>query len=100
MQATLLCFVLVGPHSSHAFCSRYDFGPWPLLEGVTSLPSTVSAVRGMNPRVLTVYVRVQGLALVRYAIIPLYMGALLRLVAEQWCDAVDIHLCIDRLIAD
>lgn len=45
MRATLLCFVLVGPASSHAFCSRYDFGPWPLLEGVTSLPPDVSAVR-------------------------------------------------------
>ena len=48
MRATLLCFVLVGPASSHAFCSRYDFGPWPLLEGVTSLRPDVSAVRACS----------------------------------------------------
>ncbi|GAX80599.1 hypothetical protein CEUSTIGMA_g8034.t1 [Chlamydomonas eustigma] len=35
---TLICFVLVDPNSNHAFCSRYDFGPWPLLEGITSIP--------------------------------------------------------------
>ena len=45
MRSTLLCFVLVGPAQQHAFCSRYDFGPWPLLEGVDSLPDRVSAVR-------------------------------------------------------
>jgi sugar/nucleoside kinase (ribokinase family) len=28
---TLLCFVLVDPAGGHAFCSAYDFGPWPLL---------------------------------------------------------------------
>ena len=38
LDSTLLCFVLVDPISQHAFCSRYDFGPWPLLEGVTELP--------------------------------------------------------------
>ncbi|CAG9464794.1 unnamed protein product [Pedinophyceae sp. YPF-701] len=31
---TLLCFVLVDPNGGHAFCSEYDFGPWPLLQGV------------------------------------------------------------------
>ena len=45
MRSTLLCFVLVGPAQQHAFCSRYDFGPWPLLEGVDALPERVSAVR-------------------------------------------------------
>ena len=44
MRSTLLCFVLVGPGQKHAFCSRYDFGPWPLLEGVTALPERVTAV--------------------------------------------------------
>lgn len=43
--ATLLCFVLVGPESQHAFTSRYDFGPWPLLSGVTSLQPEVLQVR-------------------------------------------------------
>jgi hypothetical protein len=44
MRSTLLCFVLVGPAQQHAFCSRYDFGPWPLLEGVETLPDRVSEV--------------------------------------------------------
>ena len=44
MRSTLLCFVLVGLAQQHAFCSRYDFGPWPLLEGVTALPERVAAV--------------------------------------------------------
>eukprot|EP00798_Chlamydomonas_sp_ICE-L_P002335 gene2335-8630_t len=38
MDHTLVCFVLVDPQQGHAFCSRYDFGPWPLLEGVNELP--------------------------------------------------------------
>lgn len=38
LKQTLLCFVLVAPDAAHSFCSRYDFGPWPLLPGVTSLP--------------------------------------------------------------
>lgn len=38
LKQTLLCFVLVAPGSAHAFCSRYDFGPWPLLPGITSMP--------------------------------------------------------------
>lgn len=38
LKQTLLCFVLVAPNAAHSFCSRYDFGPWPLLPGVTSMP--------------------------------------------------------------
>ena len=38
LDQTLVCFVLVDPDHSHAFCSRYDFGPWPLLQGIPSLP--------------------------------------------------------------
>ena len=45
LRATLLCFVLVGPGSAHAFCSAYDFGPWPLLPGVASLPPAVLQAR-------------------------------------------------------
>mmetsp|Transcript_17088 Transcript_17088/g.43383 ORF Transcript_17088/g.43383 Transcript_17088/m.43383 type:complete len:456 (+) Transcript_17088:91-1458(+) len=37
---TLLCFVLVDPDARHAFCSRYDFGPWPLLGHVKELPES------------------------------------------------------------
>lgn len=37
-ENTLLCFVLVDPGGRHAFCSRYDFGPWPLLQHVQHLP--------------------------------------------------------------
>lgn len=44
LDKTLLCFVLVDPHGKHAFCSRYDFGPWPLLAGVSSLPAPVTQV--------------------------------------------------------
>ncbi|KAK9814389.1 hypothetical protein WJX72_005061 [[Myrmecia] bisecta] len=41
LKRTLLCFVLIGPEAQHGFCSRYDFGPWPLLPGVDSLtPAT------------------------------------------------------------
>ncbi|KAJ9524794.1 hypothetical protein QJQ45_024426 [Haematococcus lacustris] len=38
LAQTLVCFVLVDPAGRHAFCSRYDFGPWPLLAGVRLLP--------------------------------------------------------------
>lgn len=41
--ATLLCFVLVGPSAQHAFCSRYDFGPWPLLPLKGGLPGDAEA---------------------------------------------------------
>ncbi|KAL4422697.1 hypothetical protein ABPG75_008894 [Micractinium tetrahymenae] len=34
LDQTLLCFVLVAPDGRHAFCSRFDFGPWPLLSFV------------------------------------------------------------------
>eukprot|EP00891_Asterochloris_glomerata_P001702 jgi/Astpho2/1702/fgenesh1_pg.00032_%23_41_t len=44
LQETLLCFVLVGPGSQHAFCSRYDFGPWPLLPGILSVPQNISRI--------------------------------------------------------
>lgn len=44
LDRTLLCFVLVDPEGKHAFCSRYDFGPWPLLGGVSSLPASVTQV--------------------------------------------------------
>lgn len=46
LKETLLCFVLVNDSSAaHAFCSRYDFGPWPLLPGVERLPNEVHQVR-------------------------------------------------------
>jgi hypothetical protein len=44
LNQTLLCFVLVNPQGEHHFCSRYDFGPWPLLPGVDSLPPGVLKV--------------------------------------------------------
>lgn len=46
LDSTLICFVLVDPQSRHAFCSRYDFGPWPLLDGISELPERAQAVRG------------------------------------------------------
>lgn len=44
LDRTLLCFVLVAPGAQHAFCSRYDFGPWPLLSFVDTLPPGVERV--------------------------------------------------------
>ena len=44
LKQTLLCFVLVDPSGKHHFCSRYDFGPWPLLPGVDALPEGVLKV--------------------------------------------------------
>ncbi|GIL69748.1 hypothetical protein Vretimale_10235 [Volvox reticuliferus] len=44
LDSTLICFVLVDPESRHAFCSRYDFGPWPLLGGIRTLPEEATSV--------------------------------------------------------
>ena len=44
LRETLLCFVLIDAASAHAFCSRYDFGPWPLLPGVDRLTADVHRV--------------------------------------------------------
>ena len=44
INQTLLCFVLLDPQGRHHFCSRYDFGPWPLLPGVETLSQEVQAV--------------------------------------------------------
>ena len=42
LTQTLVCFVLVDRISrEHTFCSRYDFGPWPLLSSFAE--SNVSA---------------------------------------------------------
>eukprot|EP00882_Tetradesmus_deserticola_P030447 GHRQ01034191.1.p3 GENE.GHRQ01034191.1~~GHRQ01034191.1.p3 ORF type:complete len:118 (-),score=44.34 GHRQ01034191.1:100-453(-) len=48
LDRTLLCFVLVDKDGKHAFCSRYDFGPWPLLGGVSTLPPCVAQVGSSN----------------------------------------------------
>jgi hypothetical protein len=51
LKETLLCFVLVDAvTSAHAFCSRYDFGPWPLLPGIDSLPRDVLEVPFHNQK--------------------------------------------------
>lgn len=42
--STLLCFVLVASNAQHTFCSRYDFGPWPLFDSVTKLPDKVKVL--------------------------------------------------------
>ena len=50
LRSTLICFVLThAATATHTFCSRYDFGPWPLLEGLSArdLPGDVfAAFRG------------------------------------------------------
>lgn len=38
LDETLVCFVLCDDQGRHAFCSRFDFGPWPFLPGLTALP--------------------------------------------------------------
>lgn len=38
------CVAAVSCGNRHSFVSAYDFGPWPLLEGVTQLPATVTEV--------------------------------------------------------
>ncbi|KAG2496877.1 hypothetical protein HYH03_005276 [Edaphochlamys debaryana] len=53
LDSTLICFVLVGPASQHAFCSRYDFGPWPLLEGIAELPQQAQQVLRSSRAVFT-----------------------------------------------
>jgi hypothetical protein len=40
-QHVVVCCVVLRRHS---FVSAYDFGPWPLLEGVTQLPAPVTQV--------------------------------------------------------
>jgi hypothetical protein len=50
LDNTLLCFVLVDADGKHAFCSRYDFGPWPLLSGISNLPSPVLQVSQWHSR--------------------------------------------------
>ena len=41
-ERTLVCFVLTDGDGKHAFCSRYDLGPWPLLGGVSEVDSVTS----------------------------------------------------------
>jgi len=43
---TLLCFVFVARGSGqHSFCSVYDFGPWPLLQGYSAANLAPSVLR-------------------------------------------------------
>jgi sugar/nucleoside kinase (ribokinase family) len=38
LQNTLVCYVLVDKETNaHSFCSRYDFGPWPLFQNMSTL---------------------------------------------------------------
>lgn len=38
LQNTLVCYVIVDKETNkHDFCSRYDFGPWPLFDNMTEL---------------------------------------------------------------
>ncbi|KAG2425649.1 hypothetical protein HXX76_013494 [Chlamydomonas incerta] len=53
LDSTLICFVLVDPDSRHAFCSRYDFGPWPLLDGISELPERAQAVLRSSRAIFT-----------------------------------------------
>jgi len=62
LKQTLICFVLVNPQGQHHFCSRYDFGPWPLLAGVDSLPPGVLKVDPPPPSPPPPLLVLQGLA--------------------------------------
>ncbi|GFR46665.1 hypothetical protein Agub_g8280, partial [Astrephomene gubernaculifera] len=53
LDSTLICFVLVDHASRHAFCSRYDFGPWPLLEGIQGLPEQAAQVLRSSRAIFT-----------------------------------------------
>lgn len=46
LPQTLLCFVLVSPTGGHVFCSSYDFGPWPIIDGAVEIPEPVMQVWG------------------------------------------------------
>jgi len=37
LAETLVCFVLSDGAGAHAFCSRYDLGPWPLMRDVSEV---------------------------------------------------------------
>jgi sugar/nucleoside kinase (ribokinase family) len=37
LAETLICFVLSDGSGGHAFCSRYDLGPWPLMRDVSDV---------------------------------------------------------------
>jgi hypothetical protein len=51
--ATLVCFVLVQRATGrHAFCSRYDFGPWPLLPGAEPCDAAAAACCGSGALML------------------------------------------------
>ena len=58
--STLLCFVLIEKSTGrHAFCSRYDFGPWPLLQSVSSAQldhSALAAIHGTRAVMLNGFV--------------------------------------------
>ena len=41
-----MCYVLVDSLAGHAFCSRYDMGPWPLLPAISSLSASALQVGG------------------------------------------------------
>ena len=43
MAQTLLCFVLTDGNGGHAFCSRYDLGPWPLLADVREVDAAAAS---------------------------------------------------------
>ncbi len=44
-EETLVCFVLVDKATNeHTFCSRYDFGPWPLFQQVKSVSEEAALV--------------------------------------------------------
>ena len=41
---TLICFVLSDGAGGHAFCSRYDLGPWPLMRDVKDVSNDAREV--------------------------------------------------------
>ena len=48
MDKTLTCHVLSDGEGGHAFCSRYDLGPWPLLSEVRGVDD--DAARSLDAR--------------------------------------------------
>lgn len=44
LAETLICFVLSDGAGAHAFCSRYDLGPWPLMRDVSDVSNEAREV--------------------------------------------------------
>ena len=61
-RETLLVLTFVAPGGKHAFCSRYDLGPWPLLKGIQTLSEGAHQVSFNQAHTLLCLCNVQAAA--------------------------------------